>query len=287
MGKTMKNMSLSIFKISAPFIFAMLGSLFTEYTGALAIFMEGAIELSAFISTIFIVSTGYKILGFIGSSLIIMLVIFFTSLFINRYKANPFLVALSVNMFSEGVCSFYVSNFSNTHTIAFSAFPLSKHITSDSSMIASVVAVFFTILTFIFLKYTSYGVRLRYIGKYDKVLHLKGVNPTSYKIFSWTLAAFFASCAGNTLLFRLAAYSYGMSLGKGWIGILAVFLGLKKPLLCLVAVFIFSIAEYGAGILQNKIAISPTLMLSFPYIISFACYLIYKIYTNKKDSEMY
>ena len=61
MGETMKSISLSIFKISAPFIFAMLGSLFTEYTGTLAIFMEGAIELSAFISAIFIISTGSKV----------------------------------------------------------------------------------------------------------------------------------------------------------------------------------------------------------------------------------
>jgi len=283
----MNSMILSIFKISAPFIFAMLGSLFTEYTGALAIFMEGAIELSAFISAILIISTGSKVLGFVGSSVIIMLIIFSASFFINKYKANPFLVALAINMFADGICSFYVSNFSNTHTIAFSEFPLSNHITSDSSIIASMVAVFFTFLAFIFLQHTSYGMRLRYVGKYGEVLHLKGVNPTSYKIFSWTLAAFFASCAGNTLLFRLAAYSHGMSLGKGWIGILAVFLGLKKPFLCLFAVFLFSIAEYGSGILQNKIAISPTLMLSFPYIISFIFYLIYKICTNKKDIEYY
>lgn len=283
MGETMKSISLSIFKISAPFIFAMLGSLFTEYTGTLAIFMEGAIELSAFISAIFIISTGSKVLGFIASSVIIMLIIFLTSIFVNRYKANPFLVALAINMFAEGICSFYVSNFSDTHTIAFSAFPLSNHITSDSSVVASAIAVFTTVLVFIFLQYTSYGVRLRYVGEYYKVLNIKGVSPTSYKIFSWTLAAFFASCAGNTLLFKLAAYSYGMSIGKGWIGILAVFLGLKKPFLCLFAVFLFSIAEYGGGILQNKIAISPTLMLSFPYITSFILYLIYKICMNKKD----
>ena len=279
----MKYSILAILKISAPLIFAMLGALLTEYTGSLGIFMEGAITLSGFFSVVFVIYTGSKVIGFFASTILMVFILTFMAIFINRSKANPFLVGLAINMFAEGISSFYTTNFSKTHTIAFSSFPKSSHITSSVSILPSIIAILFTILLYFFLKYTSYGIRLKYVGQYEKTLYLHGSPCNKYKITSWDFAGFFASCAGSTLVFRLGAYTPTMSLGKGWIGILAVFLGLKKPLLCLLAVFIFAIAEYGTNILQLKSNFSPTLMLSFPYVISLLLYVIYKISINKKN----
>lgn len=279
----MKYSILAILKISAPLIFAMLGALLTEYTGTLGIFMEGAITLSGFFLVIIVIYTGSKIIGFFLSTMLIMLIITLVAIFINKYKANPFLVGLAINMFAEGISSFYTNHFSKTHTIAFSSFPKSAYITSSTSILPSIIASSFTLLLFLFLKYTSYGMRLKYVGQYEETLYLHGVSCNKYKVASWAFAAFFASCAGSTLVFRLAAYTPSMSFGKGWIGILAVFLGLKKPLLCLLAVFIFAVAEYGTNILQVKSNFSPTLMLSFPYIISLLLYVVYKITINKRE----
>ena len=277
----MKYSILAILKISAPLIFAMLGALLTEYTGSLGIFMEGAITLSGFFSVIFVIYTGSKVLGFFASTVLIVLIIAFMAVFINKSKANPFLVGLAINMFAEGITSFYTNHFSKTHTIAFSTFPKSSHITSSASILPCVIACIFTFLIHLFLKHTSYGMRLKYVGKYEETLHLHGILCNKYKVVSWAFAGFFASCAGNTLVFRLGAYTPSMSLGKGWIGILAVFLGVKKPLLCLFAVFLFAIAEYGTNIMQVKSNLSPTLMLSFPYIISLSLYVMYKSINNK------
>ena len=278
----MKYSIIAILKTSAPLTFAMLGALLTEYTGSLGIFMEGAITLSGFFSVIFVICTGSKIIGFFASTILIMLIITSMAVFINKYKANPFLVGLAINMFAEGFSSFYTNYFSNTHTIAFSSFPKSLHITSSASIMPSIVACFFTVLLFLFLKYTSYGARLKYVGQYEQTLYLHGISCNKYKVVSWAMAGFFASCAGSTLVFRLGAYTPSMSLGKGWIGILAVFLGVKKPLLCMLAVFIFSIAEYGTNILQVKSNFSPTLILSFPYAISLLLYVLYKIINKPK-----
>ena len=278
------NASSAIFKGAAPLIFAMLGALLTEYTGALAVFMEGAIIFSGFIATLVIISTGSISLAFLTSTTLVMLIVAISSaLFVNKWKANPFLVGLALNLFAQGVCSFYANNFSSTHTITFSSYEVSKHIVPASLYFPSLVGIFFTILMFIFVNYTTYGIRLRYVGKNEDVLHLNGNNCKLYKVASWAGAAFFASCAGNALVFRLATYSPTVGLGKGWIGILTVFLGLKKPHLCLLAVFVFSASEYATGILQAKIAISPTLLLSFPYIFSFVFYVGYQlIYKSRK-----
>ncbi len=283
----MRYSILAILKISAPLIFAMLGALLTEYTGSLGIFMEGAISLSGFFSVIFVIYTGSKVIGFFASTVIIVFIITLMAIFINKYKANPFLVGLAINMFAEGISSFYTNYFSKAHTIAFSSFPKSSHITSSASIIPSIIGCLFTFLLYFFLKYNSYGVRLKYIGQYEETLYLHGISCSKYKVASWAFAAFFASCAGSALVFRLGAYTPSMSLGKGWIGILAVFLGVKKPILCLLAVFIFAIAEYGTNILQVKSSFSPTLMLSFPYIISLLLYVIYKITSNRSRKNMY
>ena len=279
------NASVAIFKGAAPLIFAMLGALLTEYTGALAVFMEGAIVFSGFIAALLTVSTGSVYLAFAGSTVLVMLIVAISSaLFVNRWKANPFLVGLSLNLFAQGVCSLYASNFSaSSNTIAFSSFEPSRHLLPSSSYFPTIAGILFTILIFLFVNYTAYGIRLRYVGKNEEVLHLNGSNCAFYKVASWAGAAFFASCAGNTLLFRLASYTPTMGLGKGWIGILAVFLGLKKPHLSLLAVFVFAASEYATGILQAKLTISPTLMLSFPYIFSFIVYFAYKpIYKGEK-----
>jgi len=277
---------LAILKTSAPLIFAMLGALLTEYTGSLGIFMEGAITLSGFFSVIFVIYTGSKIIGFFASTVLIVFIITFMAIFINKSKANPFLVGLAINMFAEGISSFYTTNFSRSHTIAFSSFSKSSHIPSSTSILPSLIAILFTVLLYLFLKYTSYGVKLKYVGQYEETLHLHGVSCNKYKVVSWAFAGFFASCAGSTLVFRLGAYTPNMSLGKGWIGILAVFLGVKKPLLCLLAVFIFGIAEYVTNILQVRSNLSPTLMLSFPYIISLLLYVVYKMTSNKRNLHL-
>ncbi len=273
----MQNTLLAIFTTSSPLIFAMLGALLTEYTGTLAVFMEGAINLSAFLIAVFIISTGSKTISFVASSAIVMFLIFLTSVFVDKKKANPFLVGLSINMFSEGICSFYIGKFSKAHTIAFSNYALSANIAPSSSLFATIIALIMAVLAHLFLKYSAYGIRLKFVGGYSNALNISGVDISKYKVLSWVFAAFFASCAGGSLVFRISAYSYGMSFGKGWMGILAVFLGMRKPLLALIAVFIFSATEYGTGILQAKIAISPTLMLSLPYITSLLLYIAYNM----------
>ncbi len=280
------NATTAIFKSAAPLIFAMLGALLTEYTGALAVFMEGAIIFSGFVSALVVASTGSLPLAFASSTILVMLLVSLaSSLCVNRWKANPFLVGLSLNLFAQGICSIYITQFSSgTHTIAFSAFEKSSHITPSSSYFPSIAGVLFTACVFFFVYYTAYGIRLRYVGKNEEILWLNGSNCNIYKTLSWAGAAFFASCAGNALVFRLAAYTPTMGVGKGWIGILSVFLGLKKPHLCLLAVFVFAISEYATGILQARVAISPTLLLSFPYIFSFVVYLGYSLLYKKRKN---
>ena len=92
-----------VLKISAPLLFAVLGALITEYSGVLAVFMEGGITLSAFFCVLFTVLTGSLAAGFLASLVLTAAVLLLAALFTVKTKANPFLTGLSVNLFAAGI----------------------------------------------------------------------------------------------------------------------------------------------------------------------------------------
>ena len=258
-----------ILKISAPLLFLVLAALLTEYAGSLAFFLEGAVIISAFFCALITIATGYPILGFIGSIILTSLVLFLLSLFTVKTNANSFLTGLSLNLFAAGIVPWASEVFlGKSGIISFEEFSSSSYILPSNNLIPFISALIFAFLIFLFLKHTSKGINLKYSGEAPDVLIAHGINPNNYKIFSWTMAGFFAACAGATLVFRLSAYTPNISAGRGWTALAAIFLGNKNPILCTVAVLIFSSAEYAVNIMQGSIQIPSGLLLSFPYVVA-------------------
>lgn len=284
----MNNAVLSILKMSAPLLFASLGALCTEYAGVLAVFMEGAINLSAFFIAVFTIYTGSKILGFLSASILIVVIMGCVAFFTSKTKANPFLTGLSVNLFAEGICSSALPYFfPGDSAIIFTDFTSTAKMGSNNGLFSFGAAVLFAVLFFLFLRFTAAGLNLKYSGSSPEVLITRGVNPSRYKIFSWITAGIFASCAGAAIVFRLAAYTPNLSAGKGWTALAVVFLGFKNPLTCVAAVLIFSSAEYAGNIMQTGAYIPSGLMLSFPYIIALLCFIAGKMLNNNFNKKLF
>lgn len=265
----MNNLISSIIKMSAPLLFAVLGSLITEYAGVLAVFMDGAIIIAGFFCTLFTIITGSPLFGFLLASFVTSFFLFLASLFTSRTKANPFLTGIATNLFASGFVPWASNLFlGKSGIITFEEYYSTKLLIPVNNFFPFIAALCFAIIIFIALKFSPYGIALRYSGEAPDVLIAGGKNPEHYKIFSWTLAAFFATCAGSTLVFRLAAYTPNISAGRGWTALAIVFLGNKNPLFCVVAVLIFSFAEYMLTILQGFLQIPSGVLLSFPYIVA-------------------
>ena len=94
--------ALVILKMSAPLLFLVLGALLTEYSGSLAVFMEGAVILSAFFCALITIISGNPFLGFIVSVLLTSLILYLLALFTVKTRANSFLTGLSLNLFAAG-----------------------------------------------------------------------------------------------------------------------------------------------------------------------------------------
>ncbi len=261
-----------IITMAAPLLFATLGALLSEHAGVLAVFMEGAISLSAFLCIAFTIATGNAASGFILSAAFTTTLLAVIAVYTEKTASNPFLSGLAVNLLSAGVTSLCsVVFFSTRGVIPLPAdlgayrFPLTA---ATLTAFASAPALAFV------LHYTRFGLHLRITGSDSEVLRARGVSPGVYRIASWCAAAFFAACAGSFLALRLGAFVPNMSAGRGWTALAAVYLGYKKPLLCAGAVILFAGAEYLAHILQGTGTIPGSLILGLPYALSLIVFIL-------------
>ncbi len=261
----------TLFVMSVPLLFATLGALISERAGVLAVFMDGAITLSGFIVIAVTITTGNPVLGFLCSSLLTTGILMLLAWFAEHTRANPFLVGLSVNFLATGATSWFSSRLFGTRgVVTLAEADIAGKIPGSWSVAVALVAA---ILVWWFLKYTLVGLKLTASGPAPQSLTVRGSNPARYRIASWGIAGFFAVCAGSVLAFNLGAYVPNLSAGRGWTALAAVYLAYRKPLPCIAAVLVFSVAEYITTILQGTALIPASIILGLPYALALLVFL--------------
>lgn len=270
---------LALLPAAAPLLLASTGALVSEHAGVLAVFMDGAITIAAFICVDLTFLTGSPVVGIIASVCITMLLLFLASLFTEKTQANPFIVALAINLLSQGLTSYFAMQLfgtRGTYAVAqLKNLSLSRNIFFPFSFLGVMGVA-------LFLKYSLPGIRIRGAGSSPAALTARAYSPATYRSLSWLIAAFFASCAGCMLSIDLGAWVPNVSAGRGWTALAAVYLGYKNPYLCTLAVLLFAGAEYATNILQGLGKVSATLILGLPYALAFLVFVFTK---TKKELQ--
>ena len=257
---------IDILAFSCPLLLCAMGALYSDYAGILAIFLEGLVSFSAYFMFYFTVSTGSAVLGMIFTCLLcVSSVIFFASL-VEKLHANPFIGATAINLLFSALPSYFATmHFKNRGVLTSEAFNFPVFQTK-------LFTVFFTLsilsLAFLFLLKTRPGLYIRITGTDSDVLKAKGVNPVFCRIQAWAFAAFFASLSGAFLCMRVSSFVPGISSGRGWMALAAVYLGKKNPFRITLSVLIFCAADFFATSIQNFLPALPTsVVLSLPYLV--------------------
>lgn len=260
-------MIFDILAFSCPLLLAATGALFSEYAGILALYMDGLITLSGFLTFLFTVLTGNLFAGITLSLLSAIFLTFCFSLIIEKTKANPFIAAIGINLLFSAVVSLLSAIFFKTRGVLTSpdfSFPVFN--VKLISLIATVILIGITIW---FLKATQHGSYFRITGSDPDVLLVKGINPGFYRIASWTISGFFACGAGTMLALRISSFVPNLSSGRGWMALAAVFLGKRKLWKIAVCVMIFCGADYFSTSIQNILpGIPSSLLLALPYLVA-------------------
>ncbi len=268
----------SIFNAAVPYILAGIGGLFTEITGTLNIALEGQILTGAFWAIAVTKITGDIYLGLAAAVISSTLISLITAFFTLKMKSNIFISGLAANMLSFGLVSvFSIVFFGNSGIIRiekeFADLRNFFFILSLSSIPISHYALF----------RTPWGLRMRGCGTSPEVLYYRGINPDFYRYISILISGIFCGFAGAALAFSIEAFVPNISAGRGWIALVAVYMGYRKPAGVILSCLLFASAESLSGWMQGFIAIPATIILAIPYIITLSVLTGVSIYRSAKS----
>ena len=265
----MISVILSIFAIAAPLLLITLGALASEYAGRLAMFMEHVINLGAFFCYAFTLATGSLVAGMLLSVTLCTLCVVALEKTAARAQANMFLVSLAMNLLFAALTTFFSALAFKTRGVLYS--DSFRFDASATRLCTSLVCYALAAVLIFFLHGTTAGLALRVTGSDSDMLTARGINAAFYRTLAWAVAAAAGAMAGCVLTARLSAFVPGVSSGRGWTALAAVFLGRKRPLVVAGAVLVFALAEYASTTIQNLpvfAAVPSSLLLALPYLLS-------------------
>ena len=272
----------AILDLTTPILLAALGGLFTELGGVLNIALEGLMLVGAFTAILITGLTGSTFLGTLGAALSGVLLAYTFGYITLRFRANIFITGLGANLFALGITNYLSSIIFGTKGVIHSPdFPSLIRIGDYNLFI--VTALICTILAMWIINKTVFGLRLRATGYNSSVAIVKVVDSYSIQMKSLLISGTLSGLGGAALSLRLGAYVPNMTAGRGWIALVAIYLGRKHPVGIIITCLIFAGAEYFSNAAQGIFRISSDILLAFPYLITLTGMIVFSFINRKSE----
>jgi ABC-type uncharacterized transport system permease subunit len=279
--------------IMTPFLLAATGGLYTELSGMLNIALEGLMLIGAFFGVVFAGLTGSLALGVVLGTTSSLAAALLFGLVTLRLKANVFIAGLATNLLAsgltvvlafqlfknKGVVRFELGRLPVLSLPALNGIPLLGHLLlghnvlvylSWAIVLASVVVIY----------RTPFGLRLRGTGLGAPTIASLGLRPERYQLAGILISGFTCGLAGAAMTLNLAAFLPNITSGRGWIALVAIYLGNKTPLGIVVASFVFGLAEAFSNYAQGAIEVPADFILAFPYAITVLAMILYSMWRH-------
>lgn len=287
----------SAVSIMTPLLLAAMGGLFTELSGMLNIALEGLMLTGAFTSIVFAHFTGSIFLGVLlgmGATMVLAALLGIVTL---NLKSNVFITGLATNLFASGltvVLSYRL--FGNKGVVVFDRVGALWRVEIPLlSRIPVLGDVFVGHHPFVYLSWlllaasawvlyrTPFGFRLRAAGLHEKTLDSLGMRPARYRLIAFVISGATCALAGAVLSLNLGAFVPNITSGKGWIALVVIFLGQRKPVGLLFAALVFGFADAFSNYAQGAWNIPADFILTIPYLFTLVAMAGYSIYASRKD----
>ncbi len=266
----------SLLTLTAPLLLAALGGLYSERAGILNISLEGLMLFSAYAALHVASLTGSLaagLLGALGASLALTLLFGLSSLVL---KNDPFVSGLGINLLAYPmVKTLSKISYGTEGTLR------PENLPSCGSLFFPVLALLLTGITYLFLEKTHPGRLIRLCGGSERRLREKGHSPEKVKWLALVMGSLLAGLSGASLSLPLGAFVPGISAGKGWIALVAVYLGGRKPFGILPAMLFFSLFDLWAMNLQHYGRIPTDIVLGLPYFLTLVLTILIHIVKNR------
>lgn len=260
-----------------PLLFAALGGLFTELTGMLNIALEGLMAIGAFFAVIGASMTGSLAAGAAIGMTASMAIALLYGVITLRLKANEFITGLATNLFAAGLTVVLSQQLFNTKGVVPFSLPHLPILSKGLEGIPFLGPVFFgqnilaqlswlaVVIAWVIIERTPFGMRLRATGSNPRAVTALGMKPDRYKLVAILISGAACGLAGSYLSLNLSAYVPNISSGRGWIALVAIYLGGRKPRGILLACFVFALAESYSNYAQGFLTLPSEFILAIPY----------------------
>jgi simple sugar transport system permease protein len=282
--------------IMTPLLLASLGGLFTELSGMLNIALEGLLLCGAFFGIIGTYYSGSMVvgvcIGILGSMLLSVLLATITL----YLKANVFITGLAANLFASGmavVLSYKL--FGNKGVVVFEeiqqlptySIPIIRNIPVLGDLLSGYSAFVYLswvllIVGYGILEKSVFGFRLRATGLNPQALTSLGLSVNRYRFLAFLISGFTCGLGGSMLTLNLGAFVPNITSGKGWIALVVIFLGNKKPFGLLIASLVFGLSDAFSNYAQGAFNVPSDFILAIPYVVTLLAMLAYSILEKRK-----
>jgi simple sugar transport system permease protein len=259
-------MSLVPFDLLTPLLVAALGALWSERAGVLNIALEGQMLSGALVGVLALQFTG-------DLTLTLFIVLVFgalTGLLLAwgtlELGSDPFIAALGLNLLLPALAGWVsfllygnlgVIRLTHSEVPQLLGFP-----------IFFLLALGLTAATHAVLFHTPWGLRLRAAGTSPALMASRGLETKTHQRQALALSGALGALSGAFLALTLGAFVPGISAGKGWIALVALYLGLRRPWPLLVACLVLAWTDQASNLLQSVRDLPAGLVLGLPSLLT-------------------
>ena len=278
----------TVIRTTTPLLFATLGGLISDLSGALNVALEGMMLIACLTAVIVSVYAPWYVAVLSGICAGAMLGALM-ALFHLRFKADIILVGFAVNILAAGGTVFALSRATggdkgtsiNLQSKAVPSVNLSfleavpvigpalRSLLSGHSIL-SWLAILTVIGVWFFLYRTPYGLWLRGVGEYPAAPEAAGVPVNKVRAWSLIASGALAGIGGAQLaLFNYVGFTRDMTAGRGFIALGAVLLGARHPVGAMLAALLFGIFEALAIVMPNLFNWIPgEIIQTIPFVVT-------------------
>jgi general nucleoside transport system permease protein len=271
---------------TAPLLVAALGGLFTAPAGSLSVALGGSMLAGAFAAAAVGGPAQNLALGLAAGLVAGALLSSLVAAAAIALRADVFVAGLAANLLAPGAASamsqaiFGTKGVLPAEAMAAGAASLTNGgwnaLGQGPAFFALLAAA--AILALIHAK-SVFGLRLRACGDGEEAALSSGLAPDRYRFAAHIVSGAASGLAGAALTCGVAAFVPGMSAGRGWIALVAIYLGGRKPggtaLSCLLFGFLFAAANAAQG-LYEAAASGAELLQALPYLATAIAFVVWK-----------
>lgn len=278
----------TVIRASTPLVFATLGGLVADLSGALNVALEGIMLIAALTAVVTSVYAPWyvAVLAAVFAGALFGAIIAFFHL---KLKADIILAGFAINILASGGTVFALTlatggdkgtsiNLASksipTVDLSFLshlplAGPVLSGILSGHSVLSWLAALSVAGLWF-FLYHMPQGLWLRGVGEYPAATEAAGIPVNRVRVLALLASGGFAGLAGAQLaMFNYIGFTRDMTSGRGFIALGAVLLGARHPVGAMLAALLFGVFEALSIVMPGLFSWIPAEMIvSIPFAVT-------------------